>query len=680
MGEEARRRVIMLDERQRTQWNRFREKMGVSAEKRAQCAKLSREHWPEDCKRTMKTADEVLSHTFLFQLPWDMEQTQEPVRFTGEIDWKYVLHEDPEFAYQMNRHRYWICLGQAYGLTGEEMYVKELVSQLQDWVKRVPWTEENEGLVWRTLEAGLRADYWVRAMALCADSPAVTEEAAEAFLEGLEVHAKRLYDNPKTGFSRKSNWGVMEFAGLYLLGFLLGNEEYVERSRWYLRHGLHVQIMDDGMQWEASPMYHNEVLMAYLEVLRVAEIWGDEPFSEEEIQVIGKMAAVTMNLKTPAGCQPMIGDSDDTDVRDLLSEAALLLESGSLKAGGFENLDYESIWLFGQEGFEEYRGLKALEQEAGLVELPSSGQVVMRSSWERDANMLYFINGPLGGGHGHQDKLHIGFWMDGEEVMTDSGRYTYIDVPVRYELKAARAHNVPMIRGVEYADSKNTWNYEALPQCFPNHACQKGEYLFVEGAHGGYADRGIFVRRRIVEVAWDILAVSDTFYGTMPEEIIQSFHFGETIGLSEAEGRVLGQGEKCSFVMRAFAEGEEASVELGTAPVSRHYNQLGQTKELVVSGKKVRTLTTFLVRRRGDQPVNITEETVVNGVNGRELTPSEAEGYVIEAGSRKIGLVLLHQEVGNQADYNGIRGVYGLGRTMMCDLEREPDHMTILQW
>ena len=44
MGEEARRRVIMLDERQRTQWNRFREKMGVSAEKRAQCAKLSREH------------------------------------------------------------------------------------------------------------------------------------------------------------------------------------------------------------------------------------------------------------------------------------------------------------------------------------------------------------------------------------------------------------------------------------------------------------------------------------------------------------------------------------------------------------------------------------------------------------------------------------------------------------
>ena len=68
-----------------------------------------------------------------------------------------------------------------------------------------------------------------------------------------------------------------------------------------------------------------------------------------------------------------------------------------------------------------------------------------------------------------------------------------------------------MIRGLEYADSKDTWTYEALPQCFPNQVCRKGEYLFVEGTHGGYEDRGIFIRRRIVAVGWDILAVSDTF-------------------------------------------------------------------------------------------------------------------------------------------------------------------------
>ena len=58
----------------------------------------------------------------------------------------------------------------------------------------------------------------------------------------------------------------------------------------------------------------------------------------------------------------------------------------------------------------------------------------------------------------------------------------------------------------------------------------------------------------------------------------------------------------------------------------------------------------------------------------------DGEGYVITAGSRKVGLVFLHHEVGNGTDYNGIRGVYGLGRTMVCDLNRAQEDMTVLQW
>lgn len=671
---------MKLNEKQSRQWNRFREKMGTDAAWRTECGRLCRKYWPEDCRRTMKTADELLDHTFLFQLPWDMEQTQEPVRFGEEIDWNYILHEDPEFAYQMNRHRYWICLGQAYGLTGDEAYAGEMADQLLDWVEKVPWTQESGKLTWRTLEAGLRADYWVRAMALCADSPVITEDVAAGFLTGLEVHAKRLFENPNTGFSKKSNWGVMEYAGLYLLGFILENEEYTKRARQYLKNGLHAQVMDDGMHWEASAMYHNEVFMAYLEVLRVTNIWGDKPFSEEELGIIEKMAYVTLGLKTPSGCQPMVGDSDDTDVRDLLSQAALLLGNGRLKAGGFGQLDYESIWMFGTRGFEEYENLKTEELQAGLLEFPQSGQVVVRSSWEKDAGWLYFINGPLGGGHGHQDKLHMGLWLGGEEILTDSGRYTYKDVEKRYLLKTAQAHNVPVIRGQEYAESKDTWTYDSLPQCFPNQVCKKGEYLFIEGAHGGYEARGIVVRRRIVAVDFDILAVSDTFVGHMPEEIAQMFHFGETIRISVTGDRAEGTGEKTRFVMKAFGEQNGAFMEPGRSLISRHYNQLEETSCLTVSRKGVRTLTTFLVNCHGTEPADIVQEPVYNGANGQKLDVQDGEGYIITVGNRKTGLVLLHHEVGNGADYNGIGGVYGLGRTMVCDLNQNSTGMTVLQW
>lgn len=694
---------MALKERQKRQWKRFEETMGMGRDRRRECARLCRELWPEECQRIMETAEKVLDHTFLFQLPWDMEQTREPVRFPEKIDWSYVLNEDPEFAYQMNRHRYWICLGQAYGLTGEEAYVRELAFQLKDWTEKEPWSEKNEntGLTWRTLEAGLRADYWVRAMALCTDSPSVTEETKEYFLEGLKVHGQCLYENPRTGFSQKSNWGIMEYAGLYLLGFILEEEAYVEKARRYLKNGLRIQIMDDGMHWEMSSMYHNEVLMALLEVIRIGKIWGDEPFSREELARIEQMAEVTLKLRTPAGRQPVTGDSDDTDVRDLLSQAALILENGRLKAGGFEQLDYESIWLFGPWGAEDYRRLKAEEEgEPGLIWLPCSGQAVMRSSQRADACWLYFVNGPLGGGHGHQDKLHIGLWLKGEEVLADSGRYTYRDIPLRYRLKAARAHNVPMVRGKEYAKSKDTWTYETLIRPFPNGGCKKGEYLFLEGSHGGYLEEGIVVQRRIVAVDFDILAVSDTFSGRLPKEIEQHFYFGETIRLTRTEEGVEGAGQSCRFVIRSFAEGGAAFLDLRTGPVSRHYNQLGERERLVVRGKGVRTLTTFFVVRHsetnfhdqscqtrerakekpGEDPLVI-PEPVCSGVSGEPVGIQSGEGYVVMAGNRKTGLVFMQQEAGNGTDYNGIRGMYGLGRTMVCDLKEEPPGcMTVLQW
>ncbi len=670
----------MLDETRKRQWRVFCEKMAPKDEQKKRCGSLCREYWPAECRLAMETADQLLDHTFLFQLPWDMEQTQEPVHFHGDIDWKYVFHGDNEFVFQMNRHRFWVCLGQAYGLTGDQRYAGELVCQLLDWLGKEPWVKESENLTWRTLDAGLRADYWVRAMALCAYSPAVTDEVVKEFLDGLEVHGRRLFENPRTGFSMKSNWGIMEYAGLYFLGLILENQEYTERARRFLKDGLHIQVMDDGMQWEGSPMYHNEVLMACLEALRVSRVWGDDLFSPEELGILENMARTTMELMNPGCRQPMTGDSDDTDVRDLLTEAAFLLKSSSLKAGAYDRLDYESIWLFGPEGFEEYGKLETGARQAGLVTFPCSGQTVFRSSWEKDGDWLYFKNGPLGGGHGHQDKLHIGLWLDGEEVLADSGRFTYKDVPERYDLKGAAAHNVPVIKGEEYSKSVDSWIYESLPQCFPNQVCMKDGCLFLEGAHGGYLDQGIVVRRRVVQVGFDIFAINDTFLGNMPGKIAQMFHFGETVRVSATETGAEGEGLRSRFTVKSFAGSNAAAMELDRAPISRHYNQMGQADRLCVSGENVRTLTTFLVRRRQDETAEVVPEPVFNDAYGLRLSAAEGEGYVITAGSRKMGLVFLSQEAGNQSDYNGLRGVYGLGRTMICDLNQKTNYMTVLQW
>ena len=66
-----------------------------------------------------------------------------------------------------------------------------------------------------------------------------------------------------------------------------------------------------------------------------------------------------------------------------------------------------------------------------LVSLEASGQAVLRSGWDQKADYLHFMCGSLGGGHGHFDKLHMDLCVAGEDVLIDSGRYTYVDGSLR---------------------------------------------------------------------------------------------------------------------------------------------------------------------------------------------------------------------------------------------------------
>lgn len=635
--------------------------------------------WPEETALSQWTADLLLEDTFWFRLPWDMEQTAEPVHFENGIDWAYFPGEDEEFTFMMNRHRYWICLGQAYHATGDEKYAQCFVRQLLDWIEKEPLRESAYVHTWRTIEAGLRVDYWCRAMALMAHSPAVTDEVIEKFFGSLEDHALRLSTNPRIGFSLKSNWGILEYTGLYLLGFVLDKLQYREQAKYFLKTGLHIQVMDDGMQWEASPMYHNEVLMCMMEAVRISRIFDEPLFDAAEIDLIRKMAEVDMVLKNPEHRQPMVGDSDDTDLRDLITQAAYLFRDGQLRFGGYEHLDFESIWLYGTEGCAEYDALESMPIPAGLWHLDSSGQVILRNSWEKDAFWLYFINGPQGGGHGHADKLHISLWMDGEEILTDPGRYTYTDTQPRYDLKNAISHNVPMVDGEEYAPAADSWSCTALPVSTANRVTQKGRYMLIEGGHTGYGNKGVTVIRRVLSIGEDIVVICDDFIGLKPQKVSQWFHFGEHISITVDGNEITGHGEYGTFQMQSFADGEAVLPEIGEGLFSRHYNQRSTALVADVTVAQTQAITTFIVRDAKRQ-VQVTPVPVKNFSYGRTLRNSEGEGYIIRAGSQRYGIVLLHQDVGNTGDLNGFENVYGLGRTMVCDLNQNPQWMTVLQW
>ena len=66
------------------------------------------------------------------------------------------------------------------------------------------------------------------------------------------------------------------------------------------------------------------------------------------------MADTALKMMKPNAHNPLFGDSDDTDMRDIMSKCALVFGRSDFKYYGFDILDYNTVWLTGCDGIEKY--------------------------------------------------------------------------------------------------------------------------------------------------------------------------------------------------------------------------------------------------------------------------------------------------------------------------------------
>ena len=285
-----------------------------------------REQFPEDVAQTLAVADGVCRKYFLFNSKWDLEQTDEPVQFDGAIDWTYMPADDPEFVWQFNRHRFFMTLGQAYQMTGDEKYARAFMEIAEDWIDHVPLNEKYAAGPWRSLDTGFRGEYWSKAIWLFHDSPTLTEAFLQKYYDSMILQAEHIMEC-HSAYRYMSNWGVIENHGLFEIGVCLPQSEKTKQFIAFAVKNLEVQvrmqIMPDGVHWEQSPMYHNEVLHCLLDVILLAKR-NDIALPDVILRQTEKMAMADVAWLKPDHHIVMMGDSDDVDVRDRISVAAYL--------------------------------------------------------------------------------------------------------------------------------------------------------------------------------------------------------------------------------------------------------------------------------------------------------------------------------------------------------------------
>lgn len=625
----------------------------------AAAAQACRTACPAAAALSIAIADDVCENRFLFRDHWEMERTHVPVTFDGPIDWAHIPAGDPEWLYAMNRHTSFVNLGKAWRYTGNEKYLRAYERLLADWIDRVPLTEASKADTWRSLEAGLRCEYWLRALRLFdGGMDAALRQKAE---ECLLVHGEYLC-GASNEFHLLSNWGVLQDHGLFLLGVAFGRKDWQRLAMERIDGNLHRSVFRDGSHWEQSPMYHCEVLHCAMDTVLVARGRGIAA-PPRLVENVRRMCAALAAWVTPDGRLVCQSDSDDTDARDLLAAGALLFGDGRLKATAGPALFEENFWDFGPVQA-QYGAIAPDAAALGSAALPDSGNYMLRGE---DGAYLHLHCGCLGSGHGHADLLHLDAGVAGEDVLIDSGRYTYVDSPIRRQLKLPAAHNTTRVDGVDFSECVDSWGYSAL--AIP----VKGDYTFTEqadfisGMHLGYLSRGVVVGRKAVFLKKAGLAVVfDQFFTEGVHTYEQYFHFGP--GECSLAGNTLHwRGRRANATLLCLGEGAVAG--LGKAPYSRDYNQLCQGDVLTVR-REGRGFSSFLSVLSLDgngtaRPVCAEVLPVAKLRLKTPLTAGQAQAVRVEKAGAVYTVIACHAEVISEVDLLSAGGKAGYGKLLV---------------
>ena len=313
--------------------------------------------------------------------------------------------------------------------------------------------------------------------------------------------------------------------------------------------------------------------------------------------------------------------------------------------------------------------------------LTDSGNYVFRSGWGPEDAWVRFHCGLLGAGHGHADQLHFDLSAFGEDVLTESGRYTYVFGPSRREFKEISGHNTVAVEGVPLYDCKDSWGCGRLSRAVNRDFYSDSRYGYAEGGHLGWYDQGVFVNRRLIFLKPDVVIAVDEFYAGGSHTYRQFFHWGETGTLAAQEDGFIWKGRSCTARLRQVSAAP-VSAAVKTGRVSRHYNQSaeGPVLETAVQGQGfVSVWSVLALDRAGEpEPLRVDKLPVTSNIKGVQFEDRQIEALRIRKGARSWVAAVSHMEYVSPVDSFSAGGCCGFGGVVVFDEASGQEMGTVL--
>lgn len=591
----------------------------------------------------LKLGNNLLKNIFTFEQEWDMERYTTPVVFEDGIDWKYIPNDDPEWMYMLNRHRFFTILAECYLYSNNDQYLYKLKEIWQHWIKTERNIESNYSSTWRTIDTGIRLKYWIKTCNLLVQKDSLINilgiDLTIDILDSIDEQLDYLMSDENLKRSLISNWKVLEMNGVFISSLYVNHFKYVNKAADILEQVIDMQICKDGFHWEQSFMYHHEVLICLLEVVELSNR-NNIVVSSRILNALESMVRSTIALTRPNCTQSAYGDSDVESLKSLLSWIGLVLENENAVWLTQNTCYLSNLFDYGEEAEDKLLTIKAIKPEQLSYKFEDVGLVFLRDSWESDGIFTLFKNGPQGGGHGHSDLLHIEIHAGNETLLTDSGRYTYIeDSDERQYFKRASSHNTTLIDGKEFTIQSGSWGYNGVATSLPIFSRFGTNVDYIETSHIGYLFLGkqVVVTRKLIYIKPDIWIISDEFLTLENYNYFQIFNFPNK-HLELVTDYFKYTGFKHDLYIKPLNTDQ---FDIQNSYYSPNYNDKIKSKRLILSkkGNKHQFMITVLSL---NEKVDVSEEIISS--SGQFLDKNIAEGICVTLNNRSYLVGINHQE------------------------------------
>jgi len=207
---------------------------------------------------------------------------------------------------------------------------------------------------------------------------------------------------------------------LYMGGLITNQDEFTQKGKKLLLRELKEQVLNDGMHYERSPMYHLIILERLLDALNFAKATDDDLKSTLESYAV-RMTGLAMNWEDLDRI-PMMQDSAydiALTVLEVLKYSKSLLgddypsRSSELKDSGYRRLNIGNFSLF-----------------ANIGSISPSYQPA----------------------HAHSDELSFELFHSGTPIIVDTGISTYEKNDTRFKERSSISHNCVSISSQNISD------------------------------------------------------------------------------------------------------------------------------------------------------------------------------------------------------------------------------------